>query len=383
MAQEQLVYIGSWQIPPKGESGIRLCSFHPKSGALKILKHFSPEVNVGALRIKDNRLYATDERKDSSTRDSGGGGNIYTFSIAADGMLQQLGSCPSMGVYPSDVQITVDKKYALVTNLAAGSPITKTRKGTDGKYRVVTERDEANLTLFELDQNGVPTEVIDILRFRGSGPNPRWQTCAHPHSVRLSPDGTLILVCDRGSDLIWSGVIENGTLQKRSTYKTPAGEGPRYAVFHPILPTVYLTNELTPTLTAYSYGSTSGVLTRIAAVNMLPDGYVSKAGQAVGWSEINPSDIVIDRFGRYLYAGLRGENLIAVFSVEAEGEPALRAVVPCGGINPRALSLSPDGRWLLCANLDSSDVAIFAVDRGTLTRTGSLSIPGPGAIAFL
>jgi 6-phosphogluconolactonase len=51
---------------------------------------------------------------------------------------------------------------------------------------------------------------------------------------------------------------------------------------------------------------------------------------------------------------------------------SLVEIVPAGGKHPRNFNLSPDGRWLVCANKDSDNVTVFTRDAATgrLTPTG-------------
>ena len=52
-----------------------------------------------------------------------------------------------------------------------------------------------------------------------------------------------------------------------------------------------------------------------------------------------------------------------------------------GGV-PEALAFSPDGRWLLVANLLDADVSVFEVRDGRIADTGRrLALPGhPGSM---
>ena len=111
-------------------------------------------------------------------------------------------------------------------------------------------------------------------------------------------------------------------------------------------------------------------------------------------------DIKIDRTGCFLYCTNRGDESISVFAVIDEGSDLERIdVTPCGGIHPRGLCLSPDGRFLLVANQGPSwridrepehgspeaGVVVFAVDAdtGKLTATGhSVQIDSATCIAF-
>jgi 6-phosphogluconolactonase len=82
---------------------------------------------------------------------------------------------------------------------------------------------------------------------------------------------------------------------------------------------------------------------------------------------------VADSSGRFLYASNRGDNSIAVFSIN-DGNGTLKAIqhVDSGGKTPRHFALDPGNQWLLVANQDSSNLVVFArnLRSGMLTPTG-------------
>jgi 6-phosphogluconolactonase len=60
--------------------------------------------------------------------------------------------------------------------------------------------------------------------------------------------------------------------------------------------------------------------------------------------------------------------------------------VPSGGKHPRNFALSPDGRWLVCANRDTDNLVVFRVDpvTGRLTLTANaVTIPLPVCVLFV
>jgi 6-phosphogluconolactonase len=77
--------------------------------------------------------------------------------------------------------------------------------------------------------------------------------------------------------------------------------------------------------------------------------------------------------GRFLYASNRGNNTIAVFSID-DRDGKLKPVqhVDCGGKTPRQFALDPGNQWLLVANQDSSNIVVFARN----TRSGLLTPSG-------
>jgi 6-phosphogluconolactonase len=61
------------------------------------------------------------------------------------------------------------------------------------------------------------------------------------------------------------------------------------------------------------------------------------------------------------------------------------SVVSSGGACPRNFALSPDGRWLIAANQDSNNLAVFARDEetGGLKRTDqTIEVDSPVCVIF-
>lgn len=89
---------------------------------------------------------------------------------------------------------------------------------------------------------------------------------------------------------------------------------------------------------------------------------------------IGSADIHVSEDGKFLYASNRGGfNTLAIFSIDPQnGKLTLIGHQPSGGKIPRNFSLSPGGNYLLAANQESDEIALFKVNKknGLLTDTG-------------
>ena len=116
-----------------------------------------------------------------------------------------------------------------------------------------------------------------------------------------------------------------------------------------------------------------GTLTRLQNISTLPEGFTGSNTAA---------QVAVDSSGRFLYASNRGDDSIAVFSIDdragnAESGAAGGAVEVRA---PRHFTLDPGNQWLLVANQDTSNIVVFARNShsGLLTPSGneySLSFP--------
>ena len=77
------------------------------------------------------------------------------------------------------------------------------------------------------------------------------------------------------------------------------------------------------------------------------------------------AEIVLHPNGHFLYASIRGCDLMAVFAVEADGSLRLIQNVPSVAKFPRSFTIDPSGKWMLIASQDGHKVGVFEVDAKT------------------
>ena len=159
---------------------------------------------------------------------------------------------------------------------------------------------------------------------------------------------------------------------------TPPGTGPRHTKFSRDGRFFYILNEIDGSISVCTYDAARGAGTPIQHISTLPAGFQVTDPDRAAEIRIHPN-------GRFVYASNRGHESIAVFAVQADGTLKLVEITPCGGKHPRNFELSPDGRWLVCANMNSNNLVSFKVDAGTgrLTSTGStVTVPQPVCVLF-
>jgi 6-phosphogluconolactonase len=74
------------------------------------------------------------------------------------------------------------------------------------------------------------------------------------------------------------------------------------------------------------------------------------------------ADLKITPDGKHLYGTNRGHDSIACYRIADDGKLSLIGIQPSGGKGPQNLLITPDGRWLLCANMPGNNVIVFQIN---------------------
>jgi len=168
--------------------------------------------------------------------------------------------------------------------------------------------------------------------------------------------------------------------------------GLRYIDFHPTLPVAYLVNEIASTVSVFGFRETeaqllvenpdSGLITLVhmQTISTIPAAFPIKLNTC--------GRICVDPSGRFVLVSNRGHNSIAVFQVLDEALGTL-AVLKCVGFfhtrgsTPRHFQFDPTGTFLIVANQDTDNVAVFRFDKeiGVLSFSGnSYSVASPNFV---
>ena len=385
-SKKNFVCVGNWRAKDPGQNGFGIYRYGEADGSLTYVKTVLSDIYVGATYIdpRTNILYCTDEQPNLPGQVGGGGQVIAVKLDPQSGDMTEINRLPSYGAMPSYVAATPCSKYIVVCHHANETPITKTVKDVFGKYHIVTEYDETSTVLFPLREDGSIGEPCDMYKHTGSGLL-HVQTNPHVHSVVMSPSGELFAECDKGTDRILFFRIdrEKGKLILCNDYKSVPGSSPRYSCFHPTLPFWYMNNETMQIVRGFRYKET-GELEHICTIDALPDGYEddpTKGKYERPWQ----SDIRIHPSGKYIYTLFRNINAVSVLAVDqASGALAKIQSVDIEGDGPRGCAISPDGRFMLIAALNSGEVLTWAIgEDGRISPTGmKAKEPSPGNVTF-
>ncbi|WP_251549818.1 lactonase family protein [Neobacillus muris] len=344
-------YIGFIGTYTKGESkGIYSFTLNPAEKTLTDIKAAAALENPTYLNIsKDNRcLY--------SVAKQGENGGVAAFSIQPGGELQEMNRVMDAGSPPCYVSIDSSNKFAFSANY---------HKGTVESYSVSQE-------------DGSIQAAVSVIKHEGRGPDPR-QEKAHTHYADVTPDEKYVVVCELGIDaVITYKAGEDGRLEKVSLLPVKAGSGPRHITFHPNGKFAYVMTEFSSEVIVLSYNEENGHFTEQQYISTLPEDFTENN---------QGSAIHISSDGRYVYAGNRGHNSIAVFSVDqGTGELTFVEHTSTEGDWPRDFSLDPTEKFMVASNQESNNLVLFARDEfsGRLSLVQSdIKVPNPVCVKFL
>lgn len=239
---------------------------------------------------------------------------------------------------------------------------------------VLADYTSGTLSLFELDEEGIPQSNPQIISFEGSGTHPTRQTSPHIHSSWLSPDGKMLVVADLGCDALYRFKVADGRVVTTTMERIdlPSGCGPRHCAFSPQGDILYIVTELSDEVLVYRTADFS-LLNRYTVHSENPEG---------------GGHIVLN--GEYLYISMRVSSSagagrchtkdgIAIFKRLENGELIHLGYQPTGG-HPRHFAITKNGDKLIVACRDDNRVEVYELDKasGLIGEcVGTVTTPAP------
>lgn len=388
MDHQLFMYVSQWALHG-GAPGLSLYSFDTETGAIKKLRQIDDSHSFGCSLVDEKRmvLYVCNEC-DLFPEMPMNSGRVYCYRIdPSSGDLTELNHKETYCPFASYVNMDPTGQYLMVSNHSWDSFTTTVVKDADGTIRSVMKPNDSLVNLFEINEDGSIGQMVDVRNHGASGDfrisllgRPQ---IPHPHCVMRSPSGKLYAVCDKGDGHIYLYTIEGEKLKlvNKTLTDTPQSE-PRYCVFHPTKPYLYVNHEHTPgdrlTLTTFRYDE-AGMLEEVGKL------YADVSGHEPKEAPRQQQGMCISPDGRFVYTQAHGYNLLLVLAVD-EQTGALRQIqaVPISSVWPRAVTMSPDGRFLINCCLGGQITVYTVAPDGTLTDTGHHSqLQGSGYVSFL
>ncbi|MEC2468389.1 lactonase family protein [Bacillus cereus] len=249
-----------------------------------------------------------------------------------------------------------------------------------GNHTVVTANyHKGTIESFEInEENGTVNPASSIMAHEGSGPNKERQEKPHAHYAGYTPDEKYVVGVDLGIDKIITYEVKDSTLIEVNSLSVNPGSGPRHIAFHPNGKYAYVMTELSSEVIALTYNSEEGSFTELQYISTLPEQFDENS---------QGSAIHISSDGRFVYAGNRGHNSIAVYSVDQNsGDLAFVEHTSTEGNWPRDFVLDPTEKFLVATNEKSHNLVLFSRDESTGKLTllqSDVAVPEPVCVKFL
>lgn len=349
------LYVGTFTGGESTSDGIYVLDFDEQSGTLDELRLAAEAENPSFLAIHPGAefLYAVGRPFSKAGAKEGA---VLAFAIDPDtGALQLLNEQGSGGRGPCHVTVDATGRVVLVANYGGGS-VAAFPIGTDGRLAASSA----------------------FVQHEGASAHPKRQTRPHAHSINVDPSNRFALAADLGIDqvVVYRLDASTGSLTPNGAATIAPGSGPRHLAFHPDGAWAYVLNELSRTVTAFTFDAETGAMAELQTIPSVP----------AGVTDGNSAEVRCSSDGRFLYTSNRGHDSIASFAIDAAtGKLVSTGHVSTGGHWPRNFTLSPSGRWLLVANQKSNSIVVFGIDpeTGVPTPTGqTVSVPAPVCLRF-
>ena len=344
--------VGTYTNPEK-TNGIHVYTFNANTGSASEKSKFVDITNPSYLAV------SRDKKNVYSVSEAGEGKGVNAFSFdMKTGKLTFLNAGSAGGNGPCYVSVDDKKEVVFAGNYGGGS-LSATRLKDDGSLSTDTQ----------------------VIQHEGNSINKSRQDKPHVHSVVLSPDNRYLLVPDLGTDKVNIYKFNPRAGKPLTPSAQPfasvnPGGGPRHLTFHPGGKYAYLILEMEGAIVAFDYKD--GNLNTIQSITMLAPDFNGKIGAA---------DIHISPDGKFLYGSNRGDvNDIVVYAIGKDGKLTYTGRQSEGINTPRNFAIDPTGNFLLVANQNGNDIAIFKRDHktGQLTPTGKrIQVDKPVCLKFV
>lgn len=302
----------------------------------------------------------------------GKGGTITALAInPANGDLTVLNSAPAGGRGPAHGSVDPSGKFAFSANYGSGDVGVVSIKA-DGSLGGLIETVKINGPLGKQPAKDAPPGSFAI-----SG-----HDAPHAHMVLPDPSGKFVLAADLGTDrvYIWRLDPQSGKLTPNAQPFVQAndGAGPRHFAFSKDSRFLYSLNEEASTLDVISWDGNKGTAVIKQTISTLPKGF-----EGTNY----PSEIMVSPDGRFVYCANRLYDAIAIFAIN-KGDGTVKPLdsVWTRGAYPRNFTFDPSGRFFYVSHSNSDNMTCFRVDRksGKLTFTGKFyGLKGPSELLFL
>lgn len=230
----------------------------------------------------------------------------------------------------------------------------------------ISNYEDGSFTAFQIDANGKIGSRLYFEKFQ--------KNISHIHYITLSQDKEHLFVIDLGTNKIYAYTICTNPifdLHLCSTFSFPQYSQPRHLVLDSKNRIHVITES---SCEIYTLSFENNVFSFLFKTSLFSS-FLTKEDNDTGCS------IKINKNCSFVYASLRGQNLICVFEI-LENQLNLIQTISCFGSTPRDISFDKTGNYLICANQGSNNLTVFSIcpKNGRLFFESTYPIEKPSCI---
>lgn len=318
---------GSVYVPTNQATGNSILVFHRDPSGVLTFAASVPTGGIGAgtgadpLASQGAVVLSGDNRLLFAV--NAGSSTISTFAISGD-RLTLLGAVPSGGTFP--VSLAVRDSLLYVLN-AGGTP---------------------NISGFTIQP-----ATNRLTPLPGSTQTLPGGSTAGPAQVGFSPDGNVLVVTEKSTNLIDTFVLDQNGVAQPGTFFSSSGATPfGFAFGH---------NNVAIVSNAGSGPATAS----LSSYTVDEDGNVNVITSALGDTQTAACWVVVPRNGHFAYTTNTGSGTISSYAVEQDGSLELLNVVAAstgGGSVPIDMALSNNSRFLYVRNGGNGTISGYRIE---------------------
>lgn len=235
----------------------------------------------------------------------------------------------------------------------------------DDRFLFVSGYHDGKVTVMHINSDGSVGHIADEVFHKGIGSVAERNFRPHVNWSVLTPDESLLCVCDLGIDQIKLYDFDHvsGKLKLFDIIRTQLESAPRQMTFSKDGKYAYVVCELKDFINVYSYDKESKKFEFIQNIFTLRKEHRSNSA---------PANLIITDDGRHLLCSNAGDNTATMYNVNEDGTLTLQSSLPLSGDYPKYLQFFPDGKHLISMNHDGNSITIFTyhADRGLIVMNG-------------
>jgi len=238
-----------------------------------------------------------------------------------------------------------------------------------GKYLAVSGYHDGKMTVLAVREDGSCGDITAEVYNKGVGSVAERNFRPHVCCSQFNNEGTFLFTVDSGIDQIrvYSFDVNYGSVELRDVIHAEMNAAPHQILFSKSERIAYVLNELKNYIVVYNYGLSKRKIPALELkqlVSTLPKNHSDASAACY---------MTLSSDGKHLICSNAGENTVAIYDVDSEtGMLYMKNVLPISGEYPIDIRLFPDNKHLVSVNQDSNELTFFSIDyeTGTLVMNG-------------